>query len=150
MNVSHRRRRHRLSTVIERMEFRRLMSVTGTFELDGNVTRTTTHDWDQVYADNNVTPPPVSGAVASSFVSDKFNSTADDIFTGGGSKDIYGIQKGQWLFTGSKPQGKDDITHAYAAAYNDRATDIRSFTPAWTATTTAATPPRDSGSSRTR
>src|SRR5262249_39824145 len=32
------------------------------------------------------------------------------------------IQSGQWLFTGSKPQGKDDITHAYAAAYTDPST----------------------------
>jgi hypothetical protein len=30
-----------------------------------------------------------------------------------------GIQQGRWLFTGSKPQAKDDITHAYAAAYTD-------------------------------
>src|SRR5262249_41549929 len=41
------------------------------------------------------------------------------IFTGGGSKDTNGIQQGPWLFTASKPQGKDDITHAFAAAYTD-------------------------------
>src|SRR5262249_51076024 len=28
-------------------------------------------------------------------------------------------QSGRWLFTGGKPQGKDDITHAYASAYLD-------------------------------
>src|SRR5438552_7352420 len=103
----------------EPLENRRLLSVTSVFELDGNAVTTATHDWDQVFADNNVTPPPVSGALASSFVTDKVNSIADDIFQGGGSKDILGIQQGQWLFTGSKPQGKDDITHAYAAAYTD-------------------------------
>src|SRR5437773_11306677 len=82
------------------------------FELDGNVTTTTSHDWDQVFAHT-------SGALAATFVSDAVNTTADDIFTGGGSKDTQGIQQGKWLFTGSKPQGKDDITHAYAAAYTN-------------------------------
>ena len=93
--------------------------MTSVFELDGNATTTTTHDWDQVFADNNVVPPPFSGAVASAFVPDAVNTTADDIFTGGGSKDTLGIQQGPWLFTGSKPQGKNDITHAYAALYTD-------------------------------
>src|SRR5205814_184691 len=60
-----------------------------------------------------------SGALAANFVTDAVNTTADDIFQGGGSKDTLGIQQGRWLFTGSKPQGKDDITHAYAAAYTD-------------------------------
>src|SRR5437667_1155579 len=82
------------------------------FELDGNVTTTTAHDWDQAFANT-------SGALAASFVSDAVNTTADDIYTGGGSKDTQGIQQGQWLFTASKPQGKNDITHAYAAAYTD-------------------------------
>jgi uncharacterized repeat protein (TIGR01451 family) len=105
---------------VERLEDRVTPSVTGVFELDGNATTTTTHDWDQVFADSQAVPPThTSGAVASSFVTDKVNSTADDIFQGGGSKDTQGIQSGQWLFTGSKPQGKDDITHAYAAAYTD-------------------------------
>src|SRR5262249_2697506 len=49
-------------------------------------------------------------------------SRTDDIFTGGGSKDTLGIQQGQWLFTASKPQAKDDITHAFAATYTDPAT----------------------------
>src|SRR4051794_40893562 len=104
---------------LEWLEDRVTPSVTSVFELDGNVTRTTTHDWDQVFADNNVTPPPVSGALATAFVTDKVNSNTDDIFTGGGSKDTLGIQKGPWLFTASNPQAKDDITHAYAALYTD-------------------------------
>src|SRR3954451_8414976 len=103
----------------EQLEQRRMLSVTGTFELDGNAVTSATHDWDQVFADNNATPPPVSGSLASSFVTDRVNSTTDDIFQGGGSKDTLGIQSGKWLFTGSKPQPKDDITHAYAAAYTD-------------------------------
>src|SRR5262249_30288050 len=113
---------------VERLEDRVTPSILGTFELDGNVTTgvlgttgstTTSHDWDQVFADNNVTPPPVSGAVASAFITDAVNSNTDDIFTGGGSKDTLGIQQGPWLFTASKPQGKNDITHAYAAMYTD-------------------------------
>ena len=113
---------------VEQLEDRVTPSVLGTFELDGNVitgvlgtsgSTTTSHDWDQVFADNNAVPPPVSGELASSFVTDAVNTTADDIFTGGGSKDTLGIQQGRWLFTESKPQGKNDITHAYAAAYTD-------------------------------
>jgi uncharacterized repeat protein (TIGR01451 family) len=100
-------------------------------ELDGNATTqsTTTHDWDQVFADagSPATVPsmasfshgPTSLALAGAFINDSVNSTSDDIFQGGGSKDTQGIRQGAWLFTGSKPQGKDDITHAYAAAYTD-------------------------------
>lgn len=113
----------------EQLEDRRLLSVTGLFELDGNAITgvlgtagsvTTSHDWDQVFADS-VGGTSTSGALASSFVTDRVNSTSDDIFTGGGSKDTLGIQQGRWLFTDSKPQPKDDITHAYAAAYTDPA-----------------------------
>src|SRR5262249_9808594 len=97
-------------------------------ELDGNVTHVTpTHDWDQIFADaqpltngdGTFTQGPTSGALAGSFFTDAVNTNTDDIFTGGGSKDTLGIQSGKWLFTGSKPQGKDDITHAYASAYID-------------------------------
>jgi hypothetical protein len=113
---------------LERLEARVTPSVLSTFELDGNTTTgalgtlgsaTGSHDWDQIYADSNAAPPPVSGARASAFVTDPVNSNTDNIFTGGGSKDISGIQEGPWLYTSSKPQGKDDITHAYAAGYTD-------------------------------
>jgi uncharacterized repeat protein (TIGR01451 family) len=118
----------RRSLWLERLEARVTPSLLGLFELDGNVTTgllgtsgstTPSHDWDQVFTDNNSVPPTTSGALASSFVTDAVNSNGDDIFQGGGSKDTQGIQQGRWLFTGSKPQGKDDITHAYAAAYTD-------------------------------
>src|SRR5262245_39639426 len=106
---------------VELLEDRSTPSVLSTFELDGNVatgtlgtsgSTTTSHDWDEVFAGT-------SGALATAFVTDAVNSNTDDIYTGGGSKDTLGIQQGQWLFTGSKPQGKNDITHAYAAAYID-------------------------------
>src|SRR5207249_1879786 len=95
------RRRYakRLCARAEQLESRRLLSVTSTFELDGNVTTSTSHDWDQVFADNQTNPVGASsGAVASSFVTDKVNSNTDDIFQGGGSKDTLGIQSGRWLF----------------------------------------------------
>jgi uncharacterized repeat protein (TIGR01451 family) len=103
------------------------------FELDGNATTgvlgtsgstTTSHDWDQVFADNSANPPTnTAGAIASSFATDPVNTNSDNIYTGGGSKDTLGIQQGQWLFKGGKPQSKDDITHAYAALYKDPVTD---------------------------
>jgi uncharacterized repeat protein (TIGR01451 family) len=120
---------------LERLEDRVTPSILGTFELDGNATTgvlgttgstTTSHDWDQVFADagspatsGTFTNGATSGALAGGFFTDAVNKNTDDIFQGGGSKDTQGIQQGRWLFTGSKPQGKDDITHAYAAAYID-------------------------------
>src|SRR5262249_6056900 len=59
---------------------------------------------------------PQSGASSGSFAYDPVNGS-DNIFTGGGSKDISGIQQGPWLSTSGKPQGKDDIENAFAALY---------------------------------
>src|SRR6266550_414397 len=87
------------------------------FELDGNIDHTGSgHDWDQVYADaQNGTN--TSGADSIHFITDAVNTTADDIFKGGGSKDQQTVQGGPWLWSAQKPQPKDDITHAFAAAY---------------------------------
>jgi uncharacterized repeat protein (TIGR01451 family) len=138
MQVRRRRRKPSCrdrSLRLERLEERITPSLLTTFELDGNATTgvlgtsgstTTSHDWDQVFADAGsptalgaaaFTNGPSSGALTGSFTRDAVNSTADDIFTGGGSKDTNGIQN--WLFTPSKPQGKDDIKNAFAAAYTD-------------------------------
>ncbi|HJZ57437.1 MAG TPA: matrixin family metalloprotease [Gemmataceae bacterium] len=117
--LEHKRTLRRGRLRVEQLEDRVTPSVTSVFELDANAISTTTHDWDQVFADNNATPPPVSGAIASAFLTDAVNSNTDDIFTGGGSKDTNGIQNGPWLSTDSKPQAKNDITHAYAAMYTD-------------------------------
>jgi hypothetical protein len=92
---------------------------TGLFELDGNALNDSNvagDDWDNVLFGNG------GASIAHSFVADAVNSRTDDIFTGGGSKDTLGIQQGQWLFTDSKPQAKDDITHAFASMYTDPAT----------------------------
>src|SRR5262245_44063242 len=118
---------------IEQLESRVTPTVNAAtpFELDGNVTHVApTHDWDQIFADaqplvngdGTFTNGSTSGATAGSFFADAVNSNQDDIFTGGGSKDTLGVQQGRWLFTGSKPQGKDDITHAFATAYVDSST----------------------------
>jgi uncharacterized repeat protein (TIGR01451 family) len=95
------------------------------FELDGNTTVDTAggHDWNQVFSDFQGTTTNASGARAVDFVNDPINTTQDNIFTGGGSKDISGIQHGPWLSTGGKPQGKDDIENAAAALYTERSTD---------------------------
>src|SRR6185369_16405889 len=79
---------------------------TGLFELDGNALNDPNvagDDWSNVVAGNG------GSSTAHSFVTDAVNSRADDIYTGGGSKDTLGIQQGKWLFTDSKPQAKDDI-----------------------------------------
>jgi len=87
------------------------------FELDANAVNDAAagDDW------GNALPYPghaaAGNALATSFVTDPTNTTADNIFQGGGSKDNQGIQQGPWLYTASKPQAKDDISHAFAAAY---------------------------------
>jgi uncharacterized repeat protein (TIGR01451 family) len=103
----------------------------GTFELDGNATTgvlgtsgstNTSHDWDQVFADagspsgsGSFSRGPASGAIGGSFLSDE--TTGDDIFTGGSTKDTLPV--GGWLFKTGKPQDKDELLHAYAAEYID-------------------------------
>src|SRR5262249_45728975 len=47
------------------------------------------------------------------------NSFADNIFTGGGSKDISGIS--QWAWKSQMPQDKDDIADAFGASIADAA-----------------------------
>ncbi len=104
-------------------------SPTGVFQLEGNATKdaavcfpltnpactpnnvtfgANTDDWANIFSGPN-------HALAKSFVTDKTNTNDDDGFTGGGSKDVLGIN--QWKWKGSKAQAKDDISHAFAAAY---------------------------------
>src|SRR4051812_25130474 len=84
------RRQHRQRLHLGRLEDRVTPSLLGTFELDANATTgvlgtsgstTTSHDRDQVFADSQAVPPTTtSGALAFSFVTDKVNTTADNIF----------------------------------------------------------------------
>ena len=76
----------------------------------------TTDDW------ANIATPP-NHAEATSYISpttspaEAINSNVDSIFTAGGSKDTLGISSGAWKWKNGKPQAKDDIEHAFAAAY---------------------------------
>jgi hypothetical protein len=102
----------------------------GIFELDGNATTgvlgtsgstTTSHDWDQVFADV-LNGTNTAGALAHCFLSDAVNTSSDFGFKGSGSKDTMGIQQGPWLYTDVKQQGRADIAHAFAAGYTDPST----------------------------
>jgi hypothetical protein len=89
----------------------------GAFQLDGNATTdttgfsATTDDWDKALG----VVPGGHSIANTGVVVDLTNTTADNEFTGGSSKDIYDVS--QWQWNTSKPQGKDDIAHAFAAAY---------------------------------
>jgi len=86
------------------------------FELDGNVKQdgTTKDDWQTINSGG-------SSYLAAPLVLIKRTGVMDDpapksIFTGGGSKDPQNLSSWKWK-DGSVPD-KDDITNAYAAAYN--------------------------------
>jgi len=83
------------------------------FELDGNAVDDSGGgvDWSNIYA-----PQTDAAEGRSAFVVDSAGPNADNIFTGGGSKDISEIS--EWKYeTGNVPD-KDDILDAYAAAYD--------------------------------
>ena len=71
-------------------------------------------DWDTVYAGT-------SDAFVTAFVTDTYGTAEDSFFTGGGSKDERDITGGtshwEWDSTNDVIPDKDDITHAFAAAY---------------------------------
>jgi hypothetical protein len=90
------------------------------FELDGNALQDsagpTPYDWSNLFdsSGNRVMAQDFNPLAASAFKADTYNSTTDDIFTGGGSKDALGIQSGPSLYTNAKPQPKDDLEHVFA------------------------------------
>src|SRR5258708_22159243 len=93
----------------------------GIFQLDGNVATeavppaTDVDDWANVLFGGGA-------SVGSCLLTDTFNSRDDNIFFPSiGSKDTKGIQQGPWLSQHSKSEGKDDLLHAFAAAYIDPA-----------------------------
>lgn len=97
------------------------------FELDGNLIEQGADDWGQVDGSGStgyVSGPsvdvnnPGGNAAISSYVRDvDGNGGADDIFTGGGSKDDLPINGWKWTY-GSAPD-KDDLMSVGAAAYYD-------------------------------
>jgi hypothetical protein len=91
----------------------------GLFQLDGNAVGGSPggpNDW------NNIFPPPGNSttATATSFTTDVFNSSTDNILTGGGTKDDLNINGGPgngWLCKRGGAVDKNDIEHSFAAAY---------------------------------
>ncbi|MEW6225853.1 MAG: hypothetical protein AB1627_14610, partial [Chloroflexota bacterium] len=83
----------------------------GLFELDGNVENggAAGDDWNAVFNDNDA-------AFETVFVNDAVNGNGDKYFDGGSTKDVTDITSWLWT-TVSQPQDKNDIAHAYAAAY---------------------------------
>src|SRR4051794_29571651 len=83
----------------------------GLFELDGNAVNQVAagDDWDKVFDGS-------SSAEATKFVTDPVDDQSDPSFTGGSSKDDHDTT--DWLWKHAKVgQPKNDITHAFAAAY---------------------------------
>ena len=82
------------------------------FELDANAfdEAATGDDWDTLVG---------GGGSANVFnmTQDPVESPADDIFDGGQSKDTSDIDA--WSWKGAEPNDKNDIQHAFAAAYED-------------------------------
>src|SRR5262245_48332752 len=97
----------------------RVTPTLGTFELDGNATAQSTHDWDQVYNDAVLNPGQntsgsISGAVF--FKHGPLNSPTDDVFVGGQTTDINDLN--QWRdSTGTAPDAAD-LADAFAVAYS--------------------------------
>ena len=81
----------------------------GVFELDGNALDSASagDDWAAVFGDTDA-------AFASVFTTDAVGA-GDNMLTGGGSKDVTDIP--QWQLTSGTVQDKNDIAHAFAAAY---------------------------------
>lgn len=80
-------------------------------------------DWDRVYKSvTGLGPAGPSSAFANAFITDGVSTAEASFFTGGGSKDTNDIP--QWLYdtTNDVVPDKDDISHAFAAAY-DRPSD---------------------------
>jgi uncharacterized repeat protein (TIGR01451 family) len=121
------RSRPRFNPGCEQLEIRlNLGSVSpptlGTFELDGNATTQTTHDWDQVYNDAVLHPGQnTSGSIpgAVGFVHNVVNKSGlgdGIIFTGGQSKDINDVN--QWQWSVGTPQDKANLSDVFAVAYS--------------------------------
>lgn len=93
-------------------------TLTDLFEIDQDATASSSalgDDWDTLLANGN----PAGAFV---FDVDPVNSSADDNFHQGGSKDerdisSAGITKTFWQNTQTTPPDKDDLEHAFAASY---------------------------------
>jgi hypothetical protein len=97
----------------------------GLFELDGNAVGGVPggpNDW------NNINPPAnTTTAIATTFITDPFNTSTDSILSGGSTKDDLNLNGGPgsgWLCKRGGAVDKNDIEHAFAAAYEDANGDV--------------------------
>jgi hypothetical protein len=97
----------------------------GLFELDGNAVGGVPagpNDW------NNINPPAnTTTAIATTFITDPFNISTDSILSGGSTKDDLNLNGGPgsgWLCKRGGAVDKNDIEHAFAAAYEDANGDV--------------------------
>ena len=84
----------------------------GLFELDGNAINDPAvpgDDWDTIMNDSSTT------VVVSTFITDPFSPAADNIFTGGSTKDDLDISG--WQCKTGTAADKNDLEHGYAAVY---------------------------------
>src|SRR5579864_719955 len=79
------------------------------FELDGNALYNGHDDWQNVLGFSG----PAGSDFNHSFITDVIGGP--HYFTGGGSKDIHDLSS--WAYNSLGAQDKDEITHAYSAAY---------------------------------
>ncbi len=108
---------------------------TGAFELDGNATKATSHDWDQVCfqatSDSRCGTSTGATAKAASWTADILKGGTDPfannsnatIFTGGGSKDPQDINQWAWKDGAGGLPDKDNLVHSFAARYSLTATN---------------------------
>ncbi len=85
------------------------------FELEGNPQDNAPpgEDWQTYFNASSPVPPyPAGNAAAKTFVTDPAGTS---IYTQGGSKDVNGVSA--WRHTNGSVPDKDDILHAFAAAY---------------------------------
>jgi hypothetical protein len=90
------------------------------FEIDGGALSTTNDDWD------DFVPGGINGSTArTGILSDPTSPATDRIFTGGGSKDERDVSGGgqTWQHTLGSVPDKNNLTHAFAAAYQGANTD---------------------------
>jgi len=102
-------------------------SVSGIFQIDGNVTGglETYHDWDQVYADftsrTSQQPSHLAGTGAIQFTTDPVSPDLDTAFANS-PKDTQDITAWKWgMKAVSSP--KTDLEHGFAAVYKDISND---------------------------
>jgi uncharacterized repeat protein (TIGR01451 family) len=86
------------------------------FELDENAVAQATpgDDWETLAGGGG-------SALLDTFVTDPVETPADDIFDGGQTKDTENLD--EWFWKGAEPNDKNDIEHAFAAAYEHQTTD---------------------------